>query len=257
MRLTRTFGFAGALIVAALVGGTLINSTFATDDPTDTPDTAYCDGFRDALASELGVTADELTAAGKTAADAAIDAAVAAGDLDEDRAAMLRERIQAHDGDGCGVLGRAGAFGRGFGIGMERGIARGFGIQMERGIAGGFLGGNVFEAAADALNMASDELVADVHESGSLQALAEAQGVAYDDVQVAILAAVQAELDAAVDEGMAQDRADTVIERLSTWLDDGGEVGELGLGRGGHHGPMRGGGSGPWRNSDDAEDSGT
>ena len=245
MRLTRTLCFAGALIVAALVGGTLIYSTFATDDPTDTPDTAYCDVFRDALASELGVTADELTAAGKAAADTAIDAAVAAGDLDEDRAAMLRERIQAHDGDGCGMLGRAGAFGRGFGIGMERGIA------------GGFLGGNVFEAAADALNMASDELVADVHESGSLQALAEAQGVAYDDVQVAILAAVQAELDAAVDEGMAQDRADTVIERLSTWLDDGGEVGELGLGRGGHHGPMRGGGSGPWRNSDDAEDSGT
>ena len=245
MRLTRTLGFAGALIVAALVGGTLINSTFATDETTDTTGTAYCAVFRDALASELGVTVAELTAAGKTAADAAIDAAVAAGDLDEDRAAMLRERIQAHDGDGCGMLGRAGAFGRGFGIGMERGIA------------GGFLGGNVFEAAADALNMASDELVADVHESGSLQALAEAQGVAYDDVKAAILTAVQADLDAAVDEGMAQDRADTVIERLSTWLDDGGEVGELGLGRGGHHGPMRGGGSGPWRNSDDAEDSGT
>ena len=244
MRLTKTLGFAGALIVAALVGGTLINTTFATDETTDTTDTAYCDVFRDALASELGVTADELTAAGKSAASAAIDAAVAAGDLDEDRAATLRERIDAYDGDGCGLFGRAGAFGRGFGLGMERGIAR------------GFLGGDVFEAAADAMNMTSDELITEVHDAGSLQALAEAQGVAYDDVKADILAAVQADLDAAVDEGMLQDRADAVIERLSTWLEDGGEVGVMGPGRGGHHGPMRGGGFGPWHDTDDAEESG-
>lgn len=249
MRLTKALGFAGALIVAALVGGTLINSTFATDETTDAtdtaPGTAYCDVFRDALASELGVTADELTAAGKAAANAAIDAAVSAGDLDADRAATLRERIDAYDGDGCGLFGRAGAFGRGFGIGMERGIAR------------GFLGGDVFEAAADALSMPSDELITEIHDAGSLSALAEAQGVAYDDVKTAILAAVQADLDAAVDEGMSQDRADAVIERLSTWLDDGGEVGELGPGRGGHRGPMRGGGFGPWQDTDDAEESGT
>jgi hypothetical protein len=246
MRITKTLGFAGALIVAALVGGTLINTTVATDETTDTTDMAYCDVFRDALASELGVTADELTAAGKGAANAAIDAAVAAGDLDEDRAATLRERIAAYDGDGCGFLGRAGAFGRGFGLGMERGVAR------------GFLGGNVFEAAADALSMTSDELITEVHDAGSLEALAKTQGVAYDEVKASILAAIQADLDAAVDEEMSQERADAVIERLSSWLDDGGEVGELGLGRGDHRGPMRGGGGfGPWQDTDDAEDSGT
>lgn len=246
MRLTRTLGLAGALIVAALVGGTLINSTFATDETADPPDAAYCDVFRDALASELGVTADELTAAGKAAAGATIRAAVSAGDLDDDRAAMLRERIESHAGDGCGLLGRGGAFGRGFGIGMERGVAR------------GFLGGDVFEAAADALGMTSDELIADVHDAGSLEALAEAQNVAYDEVAAAIRAAVQTDLDAAVDEGMAQDRADAIIERLSTWLDEGGEVGELGMGRREHRGPMHGGGGfGPWHDTDDAEESGT
>ena len=244
MRLTKTLGLAGALIVAALVGGTVINTTFATDETPDAADTPYCDVFRDALASELGVTADELTSAGKAAANAAIDAAVAAGDLDEDRAATLRERIEAYDGDGCGFFGRAGAFGRGFGIGMERGIAR------------GFLGGNVFEAAADALGMNSDELMTEVRDAGSLEALAEAQGVTYDDVKAAILASVQADLDAAVEEGMLQDRAATIIERLSSWLDDGGEVGELGTGRGGHRGPMRGGGFGPWHDTDEAEESG-
>ena len=247
MRLTRTLGLAGALIVAALVGGTLINATFATDettDDTDTARTAYCEVFRDALAAELGVTTDELTSAGKAAANAAIDAAVAAGDLDEDRAATLRERIEAYDGDGCGPFSRAGAFGRGFGLGMERGIAR------------GLLGGDVFEAAADALGITSDDLITKLHDAGSLQALAEAESIAYDEVKSSILAAVQADLDAAVGEGMDQDRADAVIERLTTWLDEGGEVGALGPGRGPHHGPMRGGGFGPWHFDDDAEESG-
>jgi len=105
--------------------------------------------------------------------------------------------------------------------------------------------------------MASDELITEIHDAGSLQALAEAQGASYDEVKAAILAAVQADLDAAVAEGMPQDRADAVIERLATWLDDGGEVGELGLGRGGHHGPMRGRGFGPWQDADEAEESGT
>ena len=245
MRLTKALGFAGALIVAALVGGTLINSTFATDETADAVDAPYCDVFRDALTSELGVTADELTSAGKAAANAAIDAAVAAGDLDEDRAATLRERIEAYDGDGCGFFGHAGAFGRGFGAGMERGIAR------------GLLGADVFEAAADALSMTSEGLITEVHDAGSLEALAETRGIAYDEVKASIVAAVQADLDAAVDDGMGQDRADDLIERVSSWLDDGGEVGGLRPGRGGHHGPMRGGGGfGPWHIDDDAEESG-
>lgn len=245
MRFTRTLGFAGALIVAALVGGTLINTTFAVDETADASDatgTAYCDVFRDTLASELGVTSEDLNSAGKAAANAAIDAAVAAGDLDEDRAATMRERIEAYDGNGCGMFGRAGAFGRGFGIGMERGIAR------------GLFGGNVFEAAAEALGMTSDQLITEVHDAGSLESLADAQGSPYDDVRAAILVTVQADLDAAVDEGMAQDRADAVIERLSAWLDEGGEVGELRPGRG--HRPGPGFRMGP-NSDDDAEESGT
>jgi len=243
MRFTKALGFAGALIVAALVGGTLINTAFGTDvtDTTDPTDTAYCDVFRDAFASELGVTDDQLTTAGKAAVNAAIDAAVAAGDLDEDRAATFRERIEGYDGDGCDLVGRPGAFGRGFDLGMERGVAR------------GFLGGDVFEAAADALGLSSDELMAELRDAGSVEALAGSEGVAYDEVKAAVLAAIQADLDAAVAEGMPQERADAVIERLSTWLDDGGELGAFRPGRV-HHGPMHGGGFGPWHDTDDAED---
>ena len=69
-------------------------------------------------------TRDELSAAGKAAANAAVDAAVEAGDLTEERAADIRERIENADGDGCGLIGAA--LGRGFAHGMGAGTARGF-----------------------------------------------------------------------------------------------------------------------------------
>ncbi len=243
MRLTKTLGAAGALILSALVGGTLIGSALAVDDGTgtdtgtDTNVAAYCDTFMDTFAGELGVTRDEIVAAGKAAATAALDAAVAAGDVTEERATTIRERIDAFDGEGCAVLG---SFRGGFAHGFERGQAR------------GFLGGDVFEAAADALGIESSALIEQLGEAASLEALAGDQGVAYDDVKASILAAVQADLDAAVAEGMDQARADQVIERLTTWLDEGGQLDGLP----GRHGPR--GGFGPWGNRDaDAEESGT
>lgn len=225
MRLTRTLGLAGALILSAIVGGTLIGSVFAIDetDPTAAR-SEYCDVFNDALASELSVTPEALAAALQSAAGTALDAAVETGDLSAERADALRERIAGADGTGCGWLGHG--FARGFGHGMAR----------------GFLGGDVFGAAADALGIESSELIGQLREAGSLQALAEAQSTPYDGVKSSVLAAVQADLDAAVVEGLDQERADAVIERLTTWLDNGGEAG--GFGRGhfgpGHFGPGRG-----------------
>ena len=243
MRLTKTLGMAGALILSALVGGTLIGSALAQDEGTDTDADAgaYCDTFMDAFASELGATRDEVVAAGKAAANAALDAAVAAGDLTEDRAAAIRERIDAHDGEGCAL---GGAFKLGFGRGFHHGVAR------------GFLGGDVFEAAADALGIESADLIQRLGEAESLEGLATEQGVAYDDVKAAVLAAVQADLDAAVAEGLDQERADAVIERLTTWLDEGGQLdglpghrwgGRLGRGGFGGFGPL------PWIQDQDVE----
>ena len=187
----------------------------------------------DAFAAELGSTRDEVIAAGKAAANAALDAAVAAGDVTEERAAAIRERIDAYDGEGC-------AFGGAFKLGFGHGVAR------------GFLGGDVFEAAADALGIESSALIEQLGEATSLEALAGEQGVAYDDVKASILAAVQADLDAAVAEGMDQERADEVIARLTTWLDEGGQLDGLR----GRFGAVRG----HWRDrgSDeiDAEESG-
>lgn len=244
MRLTKTLGLAGALILSALVGGTLIGSALATEE-TD-PDAAanagaHCDTFLDAFADELGVTRDALLPAGQAAANAAIDAAVAAGDLTEERADALRDRIDAFDGDGCAILG---SFRAGFGHGFGHGLAR------------GFMGGDVFEAAADALGIESSALIEQLREAESLEALATEQGVSYDEVKASVLAAVQADLDAAVSEGMDQVRADAIIERLTTWLDEGGalggfERGQLRPGRGGF-GPWPGNGGGSAEEESDA-----
>ncbi len=240
MQLTKTLGAAGALLISALVGGTLIGSALATDESTNTDTTAtaseYCDVFMDTLASELDATRDELTAAGKTAANAAVDAALAAGDITEERATAVRERIDAADGTGCAWFGH--------------GFARGFGAGFDHGVGRGFLGGDVFEAAATAVGIESSELIERLDTAGSLEALATEEGVAYDDVKASVLSAVQADLDAAVSEGLDQARADAVIERLTTWLDEGGELGGFGPGERGF---------GPWhdRGSDDADAEGT
>ena len=256
MTLPKLLGGAGALILSALVGGTLISSALATDETADpSTDTtgdqvAYCEVFRDTLASELGVTTDELVSAGKAAANAAIDAAVAAGDLDEERATTMRERIDAFDGD-CAGLGPG--FGLGFGMGFERGMERGLHLGLR------------FEAAADALGMTPPALFQALTDAGSLQAVADAQGVAYDTVTSAVLDDVQARLDEAVADGLDQDRADTILENLTTWLDGGGQLDELpsagmgpgfapGHGRGhGGMGPGMGPGFGPWRGDDDTD----
>ncbi|MCV0402797.1 MAG: hypothetical protein K5924_03690 [Chloroflexi bacterium] len=234
MRLAKTFGFAGAMLASALLGGTIIGSTLATDEPTDVASGSasvrgeYCETFLDTFASELGTDRDGLVVAGQVAANAAVDAAVEAGDLTEERAAMMRERIAAYDGSGCGL---------GFGFGF----AKGFHAGAERGFARGFLGGNVLESAADALGIESSAVIEQARDAGSLEALAEAEGVVYADVKASVIAAVQADLDAAVAEGMAQERADAAIERVTTWLDEGGSF----EGRAGGFGP-RGGHHGPW-----------
>ena len=217
MRLTKSLGLAGALLLSAIMGGTLIGSVLATDEDsaTDGATSEYCDVFMDTLASELGTDRDGLVAAGKTAALAAVDAAVDAGDLTEEQATAARERIEAFDGSGCGLLGHGIGFGRGFAQGFDHGVGR------------GILGGDVFEAAADALGIESSELIDQIDDAGSIEALADELGVGYDSVKSSVLAAVQADLDAAVAEGLSQERADLALERVTTWLDAGGEIGGL------------------------------
>jgi hypothetical protein len=208
---------AGALIAAALVGGTLISSALAA--PADSTTSAlvasgvisdeYVETYLDTLAAELGVDRAALGPAALAAANAAIDAAVAAGDLDAEDAEEARARIAELE-DPARLLVR------GFGHGHRHGPGGvGFGLRL----------GEAVDAAAEALGMEDDDLVEAMRDGSSLQELAEQQGVDYATVSSAVLAAVQAEVDDAVaDEDITQERADEIIANLSEWLEDGGEA---------------------------------
>jgi hypothetical protein len=222
----KLLGGATALITAALVGGTLIGSVFAAapgdsgsgdpavvfGDEETTDAAAYCQTFLDTFASELGVETDELAPAAKAAAIAAVNAAVEAGDLTQDAADRMIEHINAWDGDGCRWIGfKLGHWGH-------------------HAAPAEFLTG-IWEAAASALDMTPAELREALADS-TLQEVAEAEGVAYADVMAAALASAQTDLDAAVEAGtITQEKADAILERLETWLNDG-TIGDWGDRRG-------------------------
>jgi hypothetical protein len=232
MRTMKLLGASAALITAALVGGTLIGSVFAAPSgPSTDVDEAvaiaksgeYCQAFLGAFTAELGKDEAALEAAWRTSVDAAIDAAVEAGDLDAERATALKENIAERDLNMCRILaGRPGLVWKEIG---DR--ARGHFIRDAVGVA------------AETLGMEPSELVEAVRDGSSLEEVAAEQDVAYDDVKAAVLASAKTDLDTAVAEGLiTQERADAVYERLQTWLDEGGELPEKGPGRGrGWHGP--------------------
>jgi len=107
-------GLASSLVVAALVGGTLISAASASPrSPASTGSSlvaddvdagAYCDLWRQTFADELGVSVDDLTPAGKAAAVATIDAAVANGDLPEDVVYKMTKTMAAHVDDMAAVV---------------------------------------------------------------------------------------------------------------------------------------------------------
>jgi hypothetical protein len=230
MRLLKTIGGAGALVGAALIGGTLSSAAMAAPSASPTSSSAtgpilaggvdqeYLDTFLDTLASELGVDRPDLGPAALAAANAAIDAKVAAGDLDADDAAAVKERLAELENPEA-LLARGGFLGRGPGGFGQGGFGHGPGRGIARGIA------EAVDAAADALGLERGALIEALRDKGTLEEVATDQGVAYDTVKQAVLDVVQARLDDAVaDEDLTRERADEVLARVTDWLDDGGEA---------------------------------
>ena len=230
MSTLRIAGLAGLLVVAALVGGTIIGSVAATtlQPTTASPDGAasvpaaaasatpagakaaeYCADFRREFAANLGVDVSALAPAAKAAALATIDAAVADGTMQKARADRLKARIEAADADGCALLaGRVAAIRKAAAPGTAR---VGLGVVK-----------NAITAAAKALGMTPAELGAKLRTGGSLKDVATDKGVPYDAVAGAVVAAMKADLDAAVAAGtIKQARADRVLARLEANLADG------------------------------------
>jgi hypothetical protein len=231
----KTLGIAGGLVAAALVGGTLISAALAAPaSPAAGPSSAnladgqYCEAWQKAFADQLGVSVDDLLPAAKAASIAAIDAAVAAGDLTAERATALKEKVNAADGNGCRFFGHPFA-GNGHGGGKAH------------------FGGPLLSIAADALGMDAGELMQALRGGDSLQDVATAQGKNYDTVKKAIHDAAKTNLDAAVADGLDQARADEALSKLDEALASG-DFPSWGPGRG--HGGFPGFGG-----HDDADES--
>jgi hypothetical protein len=220
MKNLKTLGIAGGFVAAALVGGTLISVAFAAPSSSVSRSSAaeladkaaYCDTWQKAFADELGVSVDDLLPAAKAASIAAIDAAVAAGDLTEERATALKAKIDAAEANGCRFLGHP-FFGGGHGPKLHIG------------------GGELLTAAADALGVTPGELKQSLRTGDSLKDVATAQGKSYDAVSKAIHDAAKTELDAAVTDGLDQARADEILSQLDEALASG-DFPQFGPGRG-------------------------
>jgi len=220
MKNLKTLGIAGGFVAAALVGGTLISVVFAAPSSSGSPSSAgeladkaaYCDTWQKAFADELGVSVDDLLPAAKAASIAAIDAAVAAGDLTEERATALKAKIEAAEGNGCRFFGHP-FFGVGHGQKLHIG------------------GGELLNAAADALGIEPGALIQSLRDGDSLKDVATAQGKDYATVSKAIHDAAKTELDAAVADGLDQARADEILSKLDEALASG-DFPSFGPGRG-------------------------
>lgn len=228
MSKVRMAGLAGLLVVAALVGGTVIGSVAARGlqgaatppgsvaaAPAASPAAAgakaaeYCADFRRAFAANLGVAEGALAPAAKSAALATIDAAVADGTMPKARGDKLKARIEAADADGCALLaGRIAAL---------RGAAGAGNVQAALGVVK-----DGVAAAAKALGVTPAELGARLKAGDTLTEVASDKGVPYATVSAAVIAALKADLDAAVAAGtIKQPRADRILARLSANLADG------------------------------------
>jgi hypothetical protein len=211
MKNLKTLGIAGGLVVAALVGGTLINAVLAapsgssavTGATATTADAAkYCDLWQKTFAAKLNVSVDAAVAAAKAATIATIDAAVAAGDLTAAQATALKAKIEAADANMCRFLGHP-----------FRGIGPGPKARF---------GGDLLNAAASALGMQPDALILALRGGDSLQKITTDKGKNYSTVSKAVHDAAKADLDKAVAAGLAQARADAMLAKIDAALAAGG-----------------------------------
>jgi ribosomal protein S20 len=215
----RTVGLAGALVVSALVGGTLISAvaasttpptpTLATDPVLAAPSGApaakavseACATFRAAFAANLGVSEAEMIAAARKAAATTIDKAVAAGDLPKAAGDRLKARLEKAPADGCAMLNG------------WRAKATAGAVHVTK---------DAMTAAAGALTLTPEALRAELRGGKTLKDVASAHGVPYATVTDAVVAALKTDLDAAVAAGtLKQARADRILERLEQRLADG------------------------------------
>ena len=217
------------VIMAALVTGLALGVIFGpsargsiasaqTDPPAQGQAQSTFDSLRNAfldkLAAALNIQRSALDTAIVSAGTGTIDEAVQQGTLTQEQADALRPRIQSGD---AGPL-----------FGGHRGF------RGKRDTAG--VKQAMFDAAAQALGITTDELRTQLHSGQTLAQLAQARNTTEQAVTTAALAAAKTQLDQAVANGsLTQAQAGEIYARLQQ---EGLQLGRGGGGRrGGHAGP--------------------
>lgn len=104
----------------------------------------------------------------------------------------------------------------------------------------------VWDGLADALDLTTDELNAELTSGKTLAEIAEAQGVSEDELAAALETSVKAGLEKAVADGvLTQEEADWMLSQMGgnyAWMI--GHMGSAGFGPGGCHGGFNGPASG-------------
>jgi uncharacterized protein (DUF433 family) len=209
-------------------------------------------GHLETVAEALGMTVDELHEAladGQTVAELAEAQGVALEDIAAALVAVHAERIQQAVDDGRLTQEEADEKL----AEMEDRILEGL-ESGEFGGRGGPCGpgdprGGHLETVAEALGMTVDELHEALADGQTVAELAEAQGVALEDIAAALVAVHAERIQQAVDDGrLTQEEADEKLAEMADRILEGLESGEFGGSRGPGGmpgGPREGGLRGP------------
>jgi polyhydroxyalkanoate synthesis regulator phasin len=201
--MTRRLRLALALAGAGVVSAGAVAFAQAQGDDAEAERRAFLED----AAGRLGVEPDALESALEEAAIARIDALVEAGELDEEQARFLQERIRSGAFPLPGLRGGPGEWRLG---------------PMHGGAPGLFHAGGpgLLEAASGYLGLGEDALRERLLAGESLAEIAEAEGRSVDGLKDVIVARMEARLDEAVEQGfLTRERADALLERMREHVD--------------------------------------
>jgi hypothetical protein len=216
-------GIAVLVAILGLAGVSAIALAQGADTGASTP-FDFATKFREALASALGISVDDYSAAVDKAEQQVVDQAVTEGWLTQQQADVLKWPM---DQEGAGIPG----LGKGFGM-MRGGDMGG---PMGLGMAGS---DSLYSIAADKLGMKLTELLTALQSGKSIADVAKEKGVDIQTIVDAYVAKVKETLDQSVASGsITQKQADYQLEQITTRVK--AQIANTGLGRfmhGGRHG---------------------
>lgn len=171
-----------------------------TPAPSDQPKDALRDSYLSHLAENLGISQAGVEAALRQTALDMVDDAVANGNLTEDEAATIRDRINSGDAPFFG-------FGPGFGHHGGPGHRFGFGAGLDE--IAGFLGVDV------------SDITSGLQNNQSLAQIAEAHGKTAAELSAFLLDQLKTKLaDAVTNNRITQDKADEILANAPARIDD-------------------------------------